>query len=217
MNRKTPQEKRVYASPLRADQASQTRERILEAFTEQLVDGGLKDFSIARVARRAGVSSRTVYHHFPNRADLIDAVTTWLDDRLAVEPVAEATDGEEFLHRIGATFGSFDEHETMIRAQLITELGLTIRAHGRSRRRPAIEAIVRRAAPRLEPPEVHRATSVIHYLASSEAWRSMKDESGLSGEEAGQAVTWAIRTLLGELKQGREPGNNQRGGDNGER
>ena len=201
MNENTRKEKRGYASPLRVDQANQTRERILEAFAEQLVDGGLKDFSIERVASRAGVSTRTVYQHFPNRDDLLDAVTTWLDERVAVEAVTEATDSEEFLHGIGAAFASFDEHETMIRAQLITELGQTIRAHGRSRRRPAIESIVRRAAPNLAPSEIRRATSVIHYLASSEAWRSMKDESGLSGREAGQAVTWAIRTLLAELKQ----------------
>jgi len=201
MNTPIQQTKRDYASPLRADQAIQTRSRILDAFAEQVVDGGLRDFSIERVARRAGVSTRTVYHHFPKRDDLLDAVTAWLDDRFAVQGITEPVGGEEFLERLEAVFESFDEQETFIRAQLMTELGKTIRERGRSKRRPAIDAIVRRAAPQLAPAEVRRASSVIHYLASSEAWRSLKDESGMTGREAGKAVTSAIRTLLAELKR----------------
>lgn len=195
MNTETLQSKREYESPLRANQASQTCDRILGAFAEQVVDDGLKDFSIERVARRAGVSTRTVYHHFPNRDELLDAVAAWLESQVS-EDVKEASDSEEFLRRLGLIFESFDENETLIRAQLITELGQTVRQRGRSQRRPFIEALVRTTAPNLEPDKVRRATSVIHYLGSSEAWRSLKDESGLSGSEAGQAVGWAIRTLL---------------------
>ncbi len=73
---------RVYRSELRTEQAERTRERILEALVEQLGEGN-EDFSIPRVAERAGVSVRTVYHHFPNRDAQIEAVARWLDGRFA--------------------------------------------------------------------------------------------------------------------------------------
>jgi AcrR family transcriptional regulator len=196
MNTDYQQPKRDYASPLRAGQANQTRNRIIEAFAEQIVDGGLEDFSIERVARRAGVSTRTIYHHFPKREDLLDAISAWSDEQAGVLGIKDPIEVNDFLERLQAVFVSFDEQETFIRAQLMTQLGKTVRERGRSQRRPAIEAIVRRAAPYLAPEEVQRTTSVIHYLTSSEAWRSLKDESGMTGREAGEAVTWAIRTLL---------------------
>ncbi len=212
MNTEEQQAKREYESPLRANQASQTRARILDAFAEQMVDGGLKDFSIERVARRAGVSTRTVYHHFPNRDELLDAVSAWLESQVS-EDIKGAADSEEFLRRLGLAFESFDEHETLVRAQLITELGRSVRAAGRSQRRPTIEALVRSTAPKLAPAEVHRISSLIHYLGSSEAWRSLKDESGLSGSEAGQAVSWAIQTLLTEAKKSQSGSSKQQKGN----
>ena len=42
---------------------------------------------------------------------------------------------------------------------------------------------------------------MLHHLLNSEAWRSMKDEAGLDGEESGRAVGWAIRTLVADLER----------------
>jgi AcrR family transcriptional regulator len=207
MNSNKVHPKRDYSSALRKQQAAQTHDRILEAYAEQMVDSGVKDFSIERVAQRAGVSPRTVYHHFPNRDDLVDAVAEWLDEKAAVRTIEESINVDEFLQHVGNAFETFDSQEAFLRAQLMTEMGREVRGRGRSKRRPAIESMIRREAPNLKPSELRRATSVIHYLTSSEAWRSMKDESGLTGREAGQAVTWAIRVLLRELgSDGRDSG-----------
>jgi hypothetical protein len=42
--------------------------------------------------------------------------------------------------------------------------------------------------------------AVIAYLASIQAWITMQDEFGLSGEQIGEAVSWAITTLLADLQ-----------------
>jgi AcrR family transcriptional regulator len=200
MNSEDSQAKRTYASPLRAEQANQTRERILEAFAEQVVDGGLADFSIERVAARAGVSPRTVYHHYPRRDDLLDAINDWIDQRFGASTLSPDTTAEELVTQIEEVFRLFDQHETLIRAQLMTRLGQSLRARGRTRRRPVVEQVVRDAAPGMPPAMQKQVAAVIHYLASSEAWRSFRDESGLSGAEAGRAVAWALRTLIGSLQ-----------------
>ena len=205
MNTETQLPKRQYASRLRAQQANETRIRILEALAEQLADEGLKDISIDQIALRAGVSTRTVYHHFPNREDLFDSLNAWLDEQAIGSPIPGEPSAEELFAHIRAAFEVFDEKESWIRAQLINELGQVVRKRGRSRRRAAIEAMVLREVPGLSPPAMRRATALIHYLTSSEAWRSMKDESGMSGREAGEAVVWAIETLLSRLRSSQQP------------
>jgi AcrR family transcriptional regulator len=53
--------RRKYYSPLRADQAEQTRRRILEASFRLFVDRGYAGTTIAAVAEKAGVSPETIY------------------------------------------------------------------------------------------------------------------------------------------------------------
>ena len=218
MNTEDAKPKRQYASRLRESQAGQTRARILEALAEQIGDAGRKDFSIERVALRAGVSPRTVYHHFPNRDELLDGVTLWLDEQATGRTIEEALTADELLTHIGVVFEAFDQQESLIRAHLVTELGQAVRRRGRSRRPPVIEAIVRQEAPGAPEAEVRSAVALIHYLTSSEAWRSMKDESGMTGRDAGQAVAWAIHTLLADLsKKARGSAEVEKGESNGSR
>lgn len=48
----------------------QTRERIAEAANALFVEGGFDAVTVAEVARAAGVSSVTVFNHFPTKEDL---------------------------------------------------------------------------------------------------------------------------------------------------
>ena len=48
-----------------------TRSRILDAAVRCLVDGGIDEVRIARVARLAGVSSALVHYHFETREALL--------------------------------------------------------------------------------------------------------------------------------------------------
>jgi AcrR family transcriptional regulator len=173
----------------------------LEAFAEQLVDVGATDVSVERVAKAAGVSLRTVYHHFPTREALFDGVSTYMDEKHAAFGVADIVAGDDLTKRVPMIFEAFDEYEMPIRAQLISEVGRAVRDRSRSRRRETMQAIVERSAPGARPEDIHRVTSLVHYLTNSEAWRSLKDESGMTGREAGETVAWAIEVLLAELKR----------------
>lgn len=55
-----------------------TRERILEAALELLVEHGA-NATMREVADRAGVSRQTVYLHFANRTELLTELVTWTD------------------------------------------------------------------------------------------------------------------------------------------
>ena len=58
-------------SPLRTEQAAQTRRRILEAAGEVLVEQGFSGTRVEDVADRAGVAVPTVYKVFTNKRNLL--------------------------------------------------------------------------------------------------------------------------------------------------
>jgi TetR/AcrR family transcriptional regulator, regulator of autoinduction and epiphytic fitness len=66
--------RRAYNSPLRADQAQQTRRRILEAARDLFVDRGYAGTTVAAVAAEAGVSPETVYLTLGGKRGLLEGV-----------------------------------------------------------------------------------------------------------------------------------------------
>ena len=65
---------RAYDSPLRAEQARQTRQRIVLAARAALLERGYAGTTMPVVARAAGVSVQTVYNAFSTKAELAKRV-----------------------------------------------------------------------------------------------------------------------------------------------
>jgi AcrR family transcriptional regulator len=65
------------ASPIRSNaRGASTRERILSAAVGCLADGGIDELRIAKVARRAAVSTGLVHYHFTTREALLAEALT---------------------------------------------------------------------------------------------------------------------------------------------
>jgi len=198
----SPTRKRAYSSALRARQAADTRDLIIAAVGEQLAAGGIDDLSVERVAARAGVSPRTVYRHFPTREALLDSVGAWVVTRSRELP--DPLRAEELPEAIVASFESFDRHETMMRGFLATTGGRELRAHMRRKRLQRIDGALDVALAGADPERARLAKAVIGHLCSAATWQALKDEAGLTGAEAGQAVAHTIEALL-------HPGNHRKG------
>ncbi len=63
-------------APTTNARGASTRERILAAAVDLLADGGIDELRIARVARRAGVSTALVHYHFDTREALLTEALT---------------------------------------------------------------------------------------------------------------------------------------------
>src|SRR5262245_64859408 len=72
---------RTYRSPLRAEQAEQTRVRILQAFGDEVCRCGNGDVTLRQVAARAGVSAPTLYRNFSSLDELADAYWAWMEPK----------------------------------------------------------------------------------------------------------------------------------------
>jgi AcrR family transcriptional regulator len=79
---KTPQEERSRA----------TRERLIQATIDCIVERGFAQASTAEISERAGVSSGARVHHFRSKMDLVVAATAFTYDQAADDSIAAASD-----------------------------------------------------------------------------------------------------------------------------
>jgi AcrR family transcriptional regulator len=92
MARQVKPSRRTYNSPLRADQARQTRGRILDAAYGLFAESGYARTTIAAVAAAAGVSPETIYLTFGGKRGLLEGVI-----EMAIAPEVDPTTQEDEL------------------------------------------------------------------------------------------------------------------------
>lgn len=190
--------KRTYDNSLREQQAQATRERILDAMAEQLAGDGYAEFSVGRVAKRAGVSEPTIYRHFGGREGLFLAFNEWFEQRSGHPGYPGSID--DFLDGgIARVFAYFEEHEAYIRAARTSRVAEVFKP-GRKRRGERLGKVMNEVTEHLDPAEAKQAKAVLRYLLSSTAYLGLKDESGLSTEQAAAAAEWATRVLVDDLR-----------------
>jgi AcrR family transcriptional regulator len=189
----------TYSSPLRDEQKQRTHERILEAAAEQLLEEGLEELSLPRAAKRACVSVPTVYRHFPTPEALMRELTEWVGRRTNIDGVPENID--EFTEWVPRLFAYWDENEALIRARLLSRVHRQIHRDAGHRKDEAIEKAMKEVTAQLDPLDARRACALVRLLVSGAAWEMMRDSWGLTGEQAGEGLAWAINVLVAELRR----------------
>jgi AcrR family transcriptional regulator len=107
MAREVKSPRRSYHSPLRADQAQQTRRKVLESARRLFVENGYAGTTVASVATDAGVSPETIYLSLGGKRGLLEGVMeitgphdTAADDEDWWAMVGELPDAAERLDRM---------------------------------------------------------------------------------------------------------------------
>ncbi|MDO6963745.1 TetR/AcrR family transcriptional regulator [Rhizobium alvei] len=185
---------RRYSSPLRQSQTQETRERILRATSELLNLNPFGDVSMDEIAKSAGVERRTVFRHFPTREALFDAFWVYINEEMGASTLPSTL--SELMHAPLTTFPQFDKNQGIIRASLHTPAGHAMRLRTLAARRKAFEACMGSAPVELDPDKGKIAEALFHLLYSAGAWELLKDYAGMTGKEAGEAVSWAMQTIL---------------------
>jgi AcrR family transcriptional regulator len=188
---------------LRERHAADTRERIVSAVADLLEAGAEDELTMPGVAAASGVSLRTIYRYYPTRADLLEAAGRWIGDQLLKHPYPTNLDEVADLYEIGCR--DFDERPGLVRALVVSQLGRSARGYRRRERVEAIRRALLEELPALPEGELRRAEAVLAYLHNMQAYTTLREEGGLSGEEVGAAVGWAIRTLVEDLRRQNDP------------
>lgn len=173
-----------------------TRGVILDAMVEQLADTGAFEFSMFELARRANVSARTIYRHFPTRDALFDALAARVNEELGSHEPPRTLDAAITLAR--EQFASFDAHAELVTAELVTRQ--SFRAGARAARLTALQKAVGDTAPNVSELTRHRAAAVVACLLSADTWARLRQELHVDGRDAAEAVAFAIDAIKRKLE-----------------
>lgn len=188
---------RDYHSPLRERRMAETREAILLALAEVIAADGVSDLAVQEVANRAGVSHRTVYRHFSDRQGLLDALADWVQQRLVAESVVDGVvDVEDHIDAVRRVFAGFDELGPLPAAMARLSLTTDVRSVQHRERTERFRELIVPHLDGLDDPEA--VFAVIRHLMSALTWWTLREEFGLDGERAGEAVATVVRAVLAE-------------------
>ena len=192
---------RRYHSQLRADQQEQVRERILSKVVEVLADPTMTEVPVPEVARRAGVSVRTVYRYFPTKEALYDAFNDFALKRLGIPKLPERMD--ELPHLVDEIFRGFEANGDEYRAWRFSKIAGEVKARRKQRQRKAFAKTIAPLTSHLDETTGRGIAAIVHSLVSSETWLTMVDTWGMTTVDAAGAVKWAIETLKTRLERER--------------
>jgi len=192
-----------YHSPLRQAQAAATRERILQACASLMQDGS--DLTYHAIAQAADVQERTVYRHFPTKADLQAGVWGWITSRLTHTDFA-ARNTDELVADMRNAFAGFDASAPLVRSMLHSPEGIAVRVRQQPGRQAMFQACVDAAAPGAPAAARERAAAALQVLYSAPSWDLLCTFWGMNASEAADTIELAIRSLLAGLRQDIEVG-----------
>jgi AcrR family transcriptional regulator len=195
MNRLANSSRREYRSDLRAEQAEETRSRIMDA-TVRVMAGGVASVSIPAVAREAGVSVPTVYRHFRTKPDLLAALYPHLVSRVGLYEMTPPSSVEEFRTTIRAIFDRLDAFDDLTRAAVASPAAEQARSATMPDRLRMSRQLVESMAPDLSGSDHDRIARVMVILTTSASLRTWRDHVGASVDDATDDVEWALRSLI---------------------
>jgi AcrR family transcriptional regulator len=188
--------RRRYRSELRAAQARQTRQRILEA-VGALVESDPERLSIAGVARAARVSLPTVHRHFPTRRDLLDAYRLRIEGDAPSDRLPPTLTG--MTSAVRAFFRRFDDPGDPLggmRRLPVSPAWEFSRAITVPLRQAWAAEIIAASCHGLSAADRRRFSDLIVVLVSASTGEALRGYLDRSGEEAADRVLWAIGALI---------------------
>ena len=195
---------RTYSSPLRENQARQTREAILDALTELLAEQRADQISTREIAARAGVSQPTVYRYFPDRQALLEGLADRVDVRSGAY-VARPSSLDEYVRLTNQFFEAPEANAVEAAAEALLNADPRRLSRASRARSEHLREVVSEAFPDYAPEDHVRITALLRNLVSIQAWLRMREEFGIAGTESGPIVTWALETLVREIRAGNFP------------
>ncbi|WP_240805240.1 TetR/AcrR family transcriptional regulator [Streptomyces sp. A1547] len=185
----------------RTERGRQTREKIADALLA-LLDEGMTDFPADRVAQSAGVSRRSVFHHFDDMAQLVDTAITRRLEQLAEQIRPLPTEGP----RAARVAALVEQRARILEWITPARLAMIRMDHPSDRIRQVTEEAFADARRRMEAVLAEeldllsgrRRTDLVHGLDAVTTWGAWHHwrSTGLDPEEARHAMEATVLSLL---------------------
>lgn len=186
---------RTYRSLLRAQQAEETRARILDAAVRVMADG-FASVSIPAVAREAGVSIPTIYRHFATKRDLLAAMYPYLLRRARLNQPAPPRSMDELRDGVRAYFDHLDSFDDLARAAMASPASEDARRISMPDRLAMFGQLADSIEPKPSRVDRDRIARLLVILTASSALRLWRDQFDSSVDEAADDVDWVVRAVI---------------------
>lgn len=182
---------------LRDAQLELTRELIMKATAEQARQDPLLDFSMQDVAAEAGMHLRSVYRHFPTRRALLEAFFEWVASQIdageLIRSVRSLDDLPVLVREVYTRIAAMPEHLRRASALLGA---MPLRSQMRQETE-GIRDLFFAELPNLDPGELRHSFAVIRQMLSG---RTVVPLTAVPDPDGGEALAWAVSTLIDDLK-----------------
>jgi AcrR family transcriptional regulator len=199
---------RRYEQQIRAENAEETRRRILDAVAERLRNAPTEALSLDQVAKLARVARSTIYLIFGSRAGLFDAFTEELKERTGLAGLTEAVSNPDVRQHlrdgIAAACTMYAQDLTVYRVLFSmnhldpASVGGAVERMEKNRaggmahlaQRLADDSVLR------DDVTVEQASDVLWVLCSFETFDALYADRGKSLDEAIEMITWSAEHAL---------------------
>jgi len=197
---------RTYESPTRKEHAELTRQRIIDSVVDLLVSERPATVSIPAVAKRANVSVRTVYHHFPTKDALFDALVDVTQRPDQGQHLETATTPKQLAELLPKAYEYLEQNAPLFNAIRVSEVNSRIRGELDRRNVARIEKAMQPLRDELDDDDFRRLCAIVSALVSNDTFRNMTSRYGLDRDDAAAAMSWAITTLTDRAKRTKRVG-----------
>jgi AcrR family transcriptional regulator len=193
-----PAARRRYETPVRAQKAAATRERIVQAGSE-LVHGfaswDWQELTFRAVATRAGVGERTVYRHFPTERHLHDAVMQRLEEEAGITYEDVTLDNlGAVTAKVFSSRGSFAVGDSVAGPDSPTFVAVD------ERRRAALLRAVAASTATWTDRDRTTVAALLDMLWNLPSYERLVGVWNLTPDDATRAVTWLIEHVVAAVE-----------------
>ena len=174
-----------------------TQALILTTAVQQLEDTGVNGVTVRAVAKKAGISERTIFRYYASRDEFLDAVAA--EAARSMETPAPPATIDELLDYAGPLYRRFEERAGLVQAALHTEIFGRIRQVVAQERWQAVRALIdQHAVHRSESSRKIAATNISYYLSAT-TWHYYRYQFELSIEEAIESATCVVHLVVDDI------------------
>jgi len=195
--------KRSYDNSKREAKAEATRQKIIDALIQQLIENNTPDFSVEEAAATAGVTTRTLFRHFSNKEEMLAGVSEGI--LKLTGKIKEPQTPADFLQVFKNTYGLFQQHPDLIKATLLSELGRGARSALAERRRKANMSALTPLVASLQDEEAKAVQAVLCNLITAETWLNVTTNFNLNSNNAYVVINWLLQLAFAALQAGNYP------------
>lgn len=185
---------RKYDNSNRREKSDNTQFSVLQSYIALLTERRGGDVGIDEVAKRAGISERTVFRFFKDKKALQEEVEKFINTylELGYQQIDEV-DVAGFARNI---FSAFDRNEAFTLAYIYSPFGQDSRRKLRRRLHDRlIEKVTQTSRVKVPSKELKRL-AIVFSLINAKVWDDIRSDFGFSGEEMSESIEWAMKTLL---------------------